>query len=61
MFSAIFIYNPLFAVVKKESMTINSFKINILLFFSFQVKYYLKLRNRIKIRELKVEILLSGF
>jgi hypothetical protein len=38
MFSAILIYNPLFTVVKKENMTINSFKIDVLLFFSFQDK-----------------------
>ncbi len=36
MFSTIFIYDPLFTVVKTESVMINSFKINVLLFFSFQ-------------------------
>lgn len=38
MFTTIFIYDPLFTVIKKEGMTINSFKINVLLFFSFQDK-----------------------
>ena len=38
MFPTIFVDDPLFTIVKKEGMTINSFKINVLLFFSFQDK-----------------------
>jgi len=43
MFSTIFIDDPLFTVIEKEGMTINSFKINVLLFFSFQDEIFFEI------------------